>query len=61
MDDKIYTSTMPEIAEKQRERRKIAVQSQLPLIVECLLEDDELLGQLAAAIAKQSSGKSKKK
>jgi len=49
-DKKVFTSSIPEIASKQRERGKAIIREQLPLIIECLIEDDVLLGQLAAAL-----------
>lgn len=49
-NQKPFTSSIPEIAAKQRERGKAIIREQLPLIIECLMEDDVLLGQLAAAL-----------
>ena len=57
----VYTSSLPEVREKQRERAKNTFREQLPLIVECLMEDEELLGQLAEALqSAQATTKTKK-
>lgn len=49
-DKKVFTSSIPEVREKQVERAKAAIREQMPLIIECLVEDDVLLHQLAEAL-----------
>ncbi len=57
---KVYTSSIPEIAAKQKSAAKEAIRQQLPLIIECLIEDDEALAKLSEAIGEKLGTKKMK-
>jgi hypothetical protein len=58
---KVYTSSIPDVAAKQRERAKEALREQLPMLIEVLLEDEAAMDQLSNAIAAKLAPKEEKK